>query len=795
VRVPLAWLRQYVDLPEDPQTIADRLAMLGFPVEEIVKRPVITGVVVGKIVALEKHPNADRLQVGKIDVAGERLLTIATAATNVAQGQVIPVATIGARLPQLTIEPRKMRGIDSEGMMVSADELALPPEWFEDGIMQLDDDRVLGANAIDLFGLNDAVLDVEITSNRVDAMSIFGLARELSAAYGVELRLPPHVNPGSGEPPAGKAPHVTIESPDCTRFVAQRFEGVRVGPAPAWMRIRLALAGQRPINNLVDVSNYVMLETGQPLHFYDADRVKDARLVVRDARDGEQIVTLDGAERTLNARALVIADTGEPSQTLCVAGVMGCANSEVGDGTTAIVLEAANFNGPRIRRTAMDLGLRSEASSRHEKTLAPALTDSGAARAAQLLVQLGATAYAPAAFGNPVEPAAPILLHEREVARILGLAVPADRIQRHLEALGCRVERLPDDARGAVLSVTAPPWRRDLAIPVDLVEEVARIEGYERIEATMPAVAAHDIRSTQYDMESRIAHTLAALGYRETITHSLHGTDFFRRGMRAGIAPSHSSVEVRNPLSEDQRYLRYAIAPGLLELFARYGRPLRLFEIGHVFSIDEAHIAESAALTFGFTAEPVDEPAWSDSNFLRLKGDCEALLRAVTGRTVETSRDERRGLHPGKTAVLLIDGREVANLGRVDPRLTAAYDLRLPAYLCNIYLDGFGDYRQPRYRPPSKFPSTYRDLALSVALDVTAGQIERTIASALGELCTSVRVFDEYRGPQVGEGNKSLAVRAVLQRFDATITDEEADAAMARALAALREDVGATIRE
>ena len=329
MRVPLAWLREYVDLPDDPAAIADRLAMLGFPVEEIVRRPVITGVVVGKIVALEKHPNADRLQVAQVDVAGEKPLTIATAATNVAEGQIIPVATIGAKLPQLTIEPRKMRGVASEGMMVSAAELDLPAEWFEDGIMQLEDDRMLGADVVEAFGLLDAVLDVEITSNRVDAMSMFGLARELAASYGVPLHFPPQVNPGTGDAPAGKSPEVTIASPDCLRFVAQRFEGVRVGPAPAWMRIRLALAGQRPINNLVDISNYVMLETGQPLHFYDADRVKDAHLIVRDAREDEQIVTLDDVERTLTPRALVIADTNEPSQTLCVAGVMGCANSEV----------------------------------------------------------------------------------------------------------------------------------------------------------------------------------------------------------------------------------------------------------------------------------------------------------------------------------------------------------------------------------------------------------------------------------------------------------------------------------
>ncbi|HTX60556.1 MAG TPA: phenylalanine--tRNA ligase subunit beta [Verrucomicrobiae bacterium] len=788
MRLPLSWLREYVDIPEDPKSVAERLAMLGFPVEEIAMRPSITGVVVGKIVALEKHPNADRLQVASVDVAGERLLTIATAATNVAAGQVIPVATIGARLPQLTIEPRKMRGVASEGMMVSADELALPAEWFEDGIMQLEPDRPLGANVVELYGLATAVLDVEITGNRVDAMCAIGLARELAASYGKPLRLPPFVNPGTLEAGPGRSPTVAIETPDCARFVAQRFEGIAGGAAaPAWMRIRLALCGQRPIDRLVDVSNYVMLETGQPLHFYDADRVANAHFIVRDARPGERVETLDGAERSLSSNAIVVADE---RHALCIAGVMGLSNSEVTASTTAILLEAANFNGTRVRRTSAELGLRSEASSRHEKALAPVLTEVGAARAAQLLVEFGAAAFRPHAFGRALEEPAPIALSAHEVNRLLGTSLASERIGRHLAALGCTIAWHGDD-----LAVTPPPWRRDLTIAADLIEDVARMEGYDAIEAVVPSVPSHEISSAQFELENKVAHALASLGYWEVVTHSLQGSQTFERGMQAGITPSHQSVEVRNPLSEDQRYLRYAIGPALMEYMAHQDRPVRVFEIGHVFMLDEGHVAESGTLTFGFAAEPLAEPSWRDSHFLRLRGDCEALLRTVTGRSGEVSRDERRGFHPGATAVLMIDGREAANFGRVDPRLSRAFGARLPLYLCNIYLDGLPDSRLPRYQPPSRYPSTYRDLALVVALDVTAADVERTLAAALGALCRSTHVFDEYRGPQVGEGRKSLAVRAVLQRYDATITDEETDAAMARAIALLRDELGATIRE
>jgi phenylalanyl-tRNA synthetase beta chain len=784
----LSWLREYVDLPEDSQEIADRLAMLGFPVEEIVRRPEITGVVVGKIVTLEKHPNADRLHVGAIDVGDKRTLTIATAAPNVATGQVIAVATIGAKLPHLTIERRKMRGVESEGMMISAEELALPPEWFEDGIMQLDGEVPIGADAVDYFGLTDDVLDVEVTSNRPDAMSVIGLARELAASYGRPLRLPPPDNRGTALDPPGAAPRVTIQTPDCARFVAQYVDHVRVGASPAWLRVRLALAGQRPINNLVDVSNYVMLETGQPLHFYDAERVAGHHLLVRDARPGERLRTLDNQEHELTPSDLVIADERGP---LGLAGLMGGASSEVRDTTNAIIVEAASFDGARVRRMSMRLGFRSEASSRHEKELAPALTDIGAARAAQLLASLGARPYVPHAFGEELRSEQPVTLHAFEVERLLGLRLTPERIAEHLRALGCKVS-----IAGDTLAVVPPAWRSDLAIPADLVEEVARVEGYDAIEEAMPPVLPQEISSTQYVLENHIASALASLGYDEVITYSLHGAKVFEQIAKAGIEPSHSSVEVRNPLSEDQRYLRYAISTGLMEHLARLDAPTRVFEIGHVFWQDEEHhVTEQNVLVFAIAAEPIDEPAFHDSNFLRLKGDAQALIRIISGVETTIVRDQRNGFHPGKSAALLYNGREVANIGRLDPRLEKAFGVRLPVYLCNIYVDAIPEYHIPTYHPPSKYPTTYRDLSLIVDLDVTAERVRSIVADAIGTLCSAVRVFDEYRGPQVGDGKKSLAVRATMRRSDATITDEEASIAIARAIAALREQVGAVIRE
>ncbi len=553
------------------------------------------------------------------------------------------------------------------------------------------------------------------------------------------------------------------------------------------MRVRLALAGQRPINNVVDASNYVMIETGQPLHFYDAAAVSESTLIVRDGREGETLVTLDGVERTVSPQALVIAD---PHEALGLAGVMGGEKSEVRNATTAIVLEAANFNGARIRRTSQSLGLRSEAASRHEKTLAPALADAGAARAAQLLSDLGATVYRPHAFGEDLVAAAPIALRIAEVERLLGLALSAQRIAEHLRALGF------DVAPGgeAAFSVVPPTWRRDVTNAADLVEEIARMEGYDNIEAVVPAVPAHEISSAPFDRESAIAHELARLGYRELITHSLHGRDQLDRERRAGVEPAGAPAEVLNPLSEEQRFLRSSLVPGIAGYFAAAGAPVRVFEIGHVFSQRDGRIDERPMLTFGFTATPDDDAPWRDTNFLRLKGDCEALLASVTGRRAGARPSAGRGLHPRKSAAVTLDGEAVGELGHLDPRFGKSFDVDGPAYLCSIELDSLPEYASPRYIPPSRYPGTSRDLALSVALDVGAGDVERTIARALGATCTGVRVFDEYRGEQLGEGRKSLAVRIALQRFDATITDGEADEAIARALGALQGELGATIR-
>ncbi|HEX5274749.1 MAG TPA: phenylalanine--tRNA ligase subunit beta [Candidatus Rubrimentiphilum sp.] len=786
MRVPLGWLRDYVDLPADPGAVAEMLALIGFPVAAIETRPVITGVIAGRIAELGKHPNADRLQVGRIDVGDGAPLTIATAATNVSPGQTIAVATIGACLPKLTIERRKMRGLESEGMMISAGELALPEEWFEDGIMQFEESLQPGTDVVEYFRLSEAVLDVEITSNRVDAMSLIGLARELAAYQKVPLRTPDPSNPGGGA--GGPKAEITIESPDCRRFVSQIFTGVRSGPSPAWMRIRLALAGQRPINRLVDISNYVMLETAQPLHFYDAAKIAGHHLIVRDARQGERFVALDGSEHELTPHALVIASE---TSAECLAGLMGARSSEVTDATTELILESANFSGPRIRRTAGQLGFRTEASSRHEKSLAPALTTVGAARAAHLLAQAGATPHEPAAFGQPLTAAAPIDFKISDVKRLLGYELQPQEITEYLDGLGFKAEPQPD----GMLRVVAPAWRTDVTCSADVIEEIARMAGYGRISPEIPAVRAHDIASGDYRRERKAAATLAALGYREIVTYSLHGANVYEKIRRAGLEPPARPVEVQNPLSEEQRYLRHSLGPAMVTHLARANGPARAFEIGHVFYSEDRQPLETAMAFFAFSAEPQDEPEWRDSNFLRAKGDCETFLREMTGESrFETAADEREGFHPGKTGVVLMGGREIAVVGQVDPRLLRSFGARLPIYACRMILAALPPYDVPQFKPPSKFPSTYRDLALVCDAGLPSQQVENALRSAAGAWCTAVSAFDEYRGSQVPAGKKSIAIRVTLQKPDATITDAEADAVIEKSVAELRAQFGVTLR-
>jgi phenylalanyl-tRNA synthetase beta chain len=781
MRVPISWLRVYAALPSDADAIVSRLATLGFPVDAVDARPVITGVVVGRFDAIEKHPNADRLQVCTIDVGSERKLTIATAATNVAEGQVIPVATIGAKLPELTIEPRKMRGIASEGMLCSGGELALEADWFEDGIMQLDRDMPLGANVVDVLGLADPVLDVDVTPNRVDAFSMLGLARELAASFGVALCEPPTEVVYDG--PTDDV-RVTIASVDCRRYVAQRVSGLAVRPAPAWMRVRLALAGQRPINNLVDISNYVMLETGQPLHFFDYEKIANAHIVVRDATPGEPLTTLDGTKRTLDPTALVIADD---AQATGLAGLMGGEISEVGETTREIVIESANWTGPRIRRMSVALGLRTEASTRNEKHLAPALTDLGAARAAVLLAAEGGRVRTPVPYGAQLAAPAAIALPKRDIPRLLGFTLDDEAVVTALESLGFGVTVATD-----AFAVTPPMWRTDIAIPADLVEEIARVVGYDRLAASMPVVGEQPLSSAGFERDNAIAQTFAGLGYRECMTLGLQPDSVAERDRALGMQVP-PPVGITNPLSEDQRYLRYSMLPAHLAMVARDRlRPHRTFEIGHVFWDGTPDPVETNVATIVAATPHVEEPAWRSTPFLALKNDLLAAVRALTGREATVARATPLHLHPGKSADLVLDGTRIGSVGVVDPRLARAFEIDDDVVAGWLEIDRLPARANLPLRSTSRFPAIERDLAFVLDVDVPAAAVAE--AARAHANVRDAYVFDEYRGAQIDVAKKSLALRVTIQSDETTLTDAQADAVIAAIVADLRTRFGATLR-
>jgi phenylalanyl-tRNA synthetase beta chain len=796
VRVPLGWLREYVELDASTDAIVAKLAMLGFPVEEVERRPQLSGVVAGKLLDVRKHPNADRLQVCRVDAGRDEPLTIATAAANVAAGQIVPVAIVGAKLVGKEIAPVTMRGVASRGMLVSADEIGLPAAWFEDGILQLEAGVKPGTDLIGLYRLNDDVIEIEVTSNRVDVMSIVGVARELGAAFGTAVREPiawdglaAASNGGNERQARAGDLTLSLESPACRRYVAQRFSGPGPRTAPLWMRVRLALAGQRPISDLVDVTNYVMCELGQPLHVFDYGRLSGGTVVVREAGDGERLVTLDEVERTLDRRILAIADAQQP---IAVAGVIGGIGSEANETTREIVIESANFDPARVRRSARAIGVRTEASSRHEKTLSLALADAGAARAAALLTELGWQGAGAFAAGRSCEPPAAIPVSAGAINRLLGFALSDAEVESALRSLGFTLS-----AHGGTILASAPPWRSDVAIEADLAEEVARIAGYERVPSLLPAVPGQNISSEAYERENTLAERLAALGYREAIALSLQPGSVRAAYQRAGIeAPE--AVEVENPLSEDQRWLRFSLLPGLLAIAARRrgAATLRLFEIGHVFRRGDAPDAppvETAMCAFLAVEPERDEPAWRDSAFLELSGDASALLRSLTGRAPEPARTAAPELHPGKTAALRLEGRDVVVAGALNPKLAAAFDVGGNVYAGLFKLEDIPACVLPTYTAPSRFPPIERDLAVVVAPEIGAAQLSGAVRASGGTLVREVRVFDEYRGPQVGEGLKSVAVRIVLQRTDATLTDADADAQMELVLASLKR-LGATIR-
>jgi phenylalanyl-tRNA synthetase beta chain len=821
MRVPHSWLREYCDPGLAPEELADRLVMTGTEVERIdlVGPPRPDNFVVGKVTAAEQHPAADRLRVCTVEVGDGAARTIVCGAPNVAAGQTVAVALPGARMPGgEKLRKAKLRGVASEGMILAADELEVGDD--HEGTLVLDDALAAGTPLTEVIPLAEPVLEIEVTPNRSDCFGVHGVAREVHAVTAAELAPDPWAEDAPAEAPGEvhELASVTVEVPDlCPRFTARAFLEVRVGPSPLWLRQRLAAAGQRPINNVVDVTNYVMLLTAQPLHAFDLDKVPGGRLIVRAAEPGEKLTTLDGIERELDAETVVVGDENGPSG---IAGIMGGQVSEVSEETTRVLLEVANWNGTNILRTSRLLGLRSEASARFEKQLHPALTMRAQRIASRLLVELAGARMVPGTIDVAAEPppVTSLKLRAARVRGILGMDVPQPDQRAYLERLGFGVE-----ADGEDLTVTVPPDRHhDVTREVDLIEEVARIHGLdEHLPTTLPAVGQRVGRLSRPQLLRRRAEdTLRDLGFDQVVSWSFTDPGEPARLRIPPEDPRARPIRLANPLSEEQSAMRTTVLGSLLDSAARNAargaERLALYEVGSVY-LDEAPASGGGPLAGEFPGEqppPVREPlriaaialgalaapSWraaaQPADFFALKGVAEALagqLRTELG----FAPGEQPFLHPGRSAAVSVAGGPAGWLGEVHPLLCRAWDL--PAAVA-FELDAgpliaASTAGEEGYEDVTTFPAALRDIAVVVPEEVPAERVRETVLEAGGELLRSARVFDLYQGEQLGEGRKSLALSLELRAADRTLTDEEVDAVRDQIVAALGAKLGGQLRE
>ncbi|HEY6759757.1 MAG TPA: phenylalanine--tRNA ligase subunit beta [Baekduia sp.] len=811
MRVPYSWLREYCAPDIGLDALEQRLTLTGTKVEAVHAYGVggAEGFVVGKVLSCGKHPDADRLNVTTVDVGdGGEPQQIVCGAPNVAAGQTVGVARPGAVMPDGTkLKKAKLRGVESNGMILSEDEVGLAGER-AGGIMVLDDALTAGTPLVDVLPILDAVVEFEITPNRPDCLGVYGIAREVHAATGAPLAPAPWTD-DPGTPGYVPGAHVRIDAPDlCPRFTARLFEGVTLGPSPRWLKQRLLAAGMRPINNVVDITNYAMLLTGHPLHAFDMDKVAGGELTVRRARDGEQVETLDGAVRTLDGDMLVIEDAEGPTS---IAGVMGGARSEVSETTTRVLMEVASWNGPNIHRTSGVLGLRSEASGRFEKGLAPEQAPEAQVVATQLMLELTGATLAGGTidvgpFAKEPWPNATIRLREHKVASLLGLVIPRARQKETLTALGFGVADAPDG-----LDVVVPPFRRnDVTREADLVEEVGRFD-LDKLPATLPKRRGTAGRmSTEQRLRRRAVDALVGRGAYEIV-----GWSFTERGVADRLRlpdddPRRAFVALQNPMSEDHSVLRTMVLGSLLDAtrhnVARGNPDLRLIEQGAVYVArpDEVLPHEHRALGAVLHGRLV-APSWGDggppktADFFAAKGLLAAMLDTlrVTWR-VEAATEPF--LHPGRSArVLAGDGEDevvVGWVGEVHPLVARAWELEGTVAAFEVDLDQVVARATavPRYRDLTSFPPVRQDLAVIVDEAVAAEDVVGAVRGAGGSLLRGVRVFDVYRGAQVGDGRKSLALALTFQAPDRTLSDEDVAPVRDKVVKALASQVGGELR-
>ena len=806
MKASLQWMNEYVplDLNRPAQELADELTQAGIPVEEVLSMdPGLKKIYTGKIVEITKHPDADKLQVCQVQCLsedGEEVTKqIVTAATNVSVGQIVPVAYHKSRLADGTeIKKGKLRGVVSEGMFCSVAEFGISSDLVRpeesQGIYIFPEGTPIGLDIKEALMLDDTVYEFELTANRADCFSMVGLSREFGIMTNQKALFPVIMVNENGESIEGKA-SVAIEAHDlCTRFTSRLVTNVTIEPSPLWMQNRLRNSGIRPINNVVDVTNYVMLELGQPMHAYDYDCVADHTLIARRAKAGETLTTLDGNERELNESMLIIADTKGP---IGVAGVMGGLTSEVTDKTTNVLFEAAVFNGPSIRRTSKALGMRSEASGRFERGVNHKYTAYAIDRAAQLLQQICPSCKVSVGvidvYPEPVEQRT-VTFTAEQINDYLGTSIEKDRMVDILTKLEFGITE-----SGYTIEALVPTWRDDVTGMPDIAEEVARIVSYDNIAPTIPvAILSSGGMTPKKALTKEVTHYLAHAGLSQIITFSFMHKDGLTNMMLPEGDGRYTAIPILNPISEEFPYMRTTLVPAVIEAakrnIAQQNKDLWLFETANVYepkALPLTEVPHERPMACGIMMGKVTEAAWNlakrDTDFYDVKGVVDGLLAKLGLTQYDIQPSSESYYHPGVSAHYTVNGVTIANYGELHPQVVKNFDLSGKVYMFEIDLEAVLSIIVPpfRYQSFSKFPGTSRDLAIVAPVSVTSGDIVALIKEHGGEYLESVSIFDVYEGEHIEAGYRSLAYNLQFRSMEGTLNDEDIDGAIQAIIDAL----------
>ena len=789
------WLNEdFVDLSAvSDKEFVETLTVFGQKVETWERMDAeMKNVVVGRVLSMVRHPNSDHMFICQVDVGKDEPVQIVTGAQNVHEGDLVPAALHNSWLPGgVHITKGKLRGELSCGMLCSFAELGLTqndlPGVFADGIWILEPDSAKPGDDMNLIiGNDDTIVDFEITNNRPDCYSIMGLAREAAAAFGKPMK---HHEPVVHGSEAGSIfEHLDVEVPAtalCNRYSSRMVANVKIGPSPKWLRQRLRANGVRPINNIVDITNYVMLEYGQPMHAFDYRYVSSGKIVVREAQAGETLTTLDGNVRNLKEGMLVIADDARP---IGLAGIMGGENSEIKDDTTMVVFESANFNGTSIRQTALALGMRTEASGKFEKNLDPMMTVPAVQRACELveLLECGDVLDGIIDIINYVPQERTLPLEPEKINHLLGTNISKEDMVMYLNRLEIPVE---NDI------IVVPSFRPDLVRMVDIAEEVGRSFGYNEIPVTQFRTATHGGYSQEMKLEAKAGALCRGLGYSEIITYSFTSPTVFDQIRLPADSPLRNTLRIQNPLGEDTSIMRTIALPSMLEILSRnnayHNKAAKLYEVAKVYLPVEGQPLpqEPKMLVFGSYGEK--------ETFFKLKGEIEALFAGLRMKKASyTAEKNNPSYHPGRCASISIDGEVIGVMGQVHPLVAKNYGIDSEVYCAELNFTKMLGLRQPdpTFTALPKYPAVSRDLALICSEDITVAQVEEVISASAGKLLRKIQLFDIYRGVGVPEGKKSMAFSLQLRADDRTLTDSDSEAVVNNILAAVKEQLNATLR-